>query len=67
MRRDTPRTRCIVMSDPSGFRESVVFTENRVAQASEFCAPGQTVDIDVRLPLEMPAGFPLDYILDRRL
>ena len=61
-----PRIRLIIMSTANGEEESVIFTEDFDTEADDYCARGQTVDLDEQVLVELPDGFPLDYTLDRR-
>jgi len=58
--------RCIMMDTDNGSNESVVFTEDMDKDAEDFLYPGQKVIEDEKLDVELPSGFPMDYILKRQ-
>ncbi|MDD5353043.1 MAG: hypothetical protein PHS93_07790 [Candidatus Omnitrophica bacterium] len=60
--------RLIVASTPDGRREEVIFTVDMVADAESFFFFGGDSDMTVNTDTtvdDLPASFPLDYILKR--
>jgi len=57
--------RLIVCSFPNGENESISFTEDFEIKAEDFCKSGQTVNIDKKIDMEIPSGFPLEHTFER--
>ena len=51
--------RVIVCSTENGNSESITFTDDFDSPAGDWCAPGWSVDIDQKIDMEVPSGFPL--------
>ena len=59
--------RLIVVSNPSGSKEDILFTEDEDLNAEDCCASDQEVSIDIELPIDLPDTFPLEHTFRRLL
>jgi len=58
--------RIIVVSNQSGEKEDVLFTDDCETPAADYCDDDQTVDIDEQVSFEMPSCFPMEHVLRKR-
>ena len=58
--------RVIVMDNENGSNETVVFTEDLKKDAEDYKTPDQHVETDEKLDVDLPSGFPFDYVLKRQ-
>lgn len=59
------QVRLIQISNTSGSKEGVIFTDDFDADAADWCNRDTQVDNVEVLDIELPSGFPLNYILWR--
>ena len=59
------KIRLIQISSTNGIREGVIFTDDFSCEAADYCDSELQVDGDNTLDMDMPSGFPLNYILWR--
>ena len=60
------KVRIILMSSVSGAKEDVAFTDDFESPAEDFCLNDMQVDDDDSISdMELPSGFPLNYLLHR--
>lgn len=57
--------RLIVCSKPNLEGESITITEDFETPAKDFCSSTWTVDIDKKIEMEIPLGFPMDHTFER--
>ena len=56
--------RLIVCSGQEG-KENMTFTQDFDSPAKDFCLNTWTVDIDKKIDMEIPLGFPMDFTFER--
>lgn len=57
--------RLIVCSSMNLGKESITITEDFDTPAKDYCLSGWTVDIDKKIEMEIPLGFPIDHTFER--
>lgn len=57
--------RLIIVSNNSGSKEDVIFTEDYDTPATDYCTVDQEVTFDDKIEADLPTTFPLEYTLHR--
>jgi len=57
--------RLIVCSNVSGEEETMTFTDDFEVSSEDYCSSGQTVDIDKKIEMDVPSGFPMNHTFVR--
>jgi len=59
------KIRIIVMSSANGEKEDVIFSDDFDLESSDFCESGMSISSDDTIDMDLPGGFPKNYVLHR--